>query len=454
MRTVSKLLIIFGACWLVGTEACSAQTIPSSNLTLSVSENGDVVVTISASAQQQPSSSTSNLLLIALPVALDSRAHIKTPSDVHAVPLDIGQSYTVLVVSKPPTSQSVKIEIESGMRISETADGRGKVEFSPLLPFIPQSERELLQLPFSISTFDVDVILPKRYDPADINTSPPFSPKNDTTFQLSFAQVKQSNPPVAWIAFPNPMQHELDISKLVFGACFGLLGIAISTSSLNLRERGTVVVWLILVVSMIVVGIGLYFLFGLSQAKRIEFLILSIAALFTAIWTALLCGYSLLARAKQAVVAGRVNVDGGPAIFVDDLKLLRVDTNPEKMVGRKEELKPVGQYFFYLWSTSPGRRYRVRVEQRGARAESPDFGAQAGKRHTVAPISFVSVPKVEGMSQAAASAAITGVGLSVGTVTQQRSNTVISGHAINQNPASGSSVVQGSSIDLVISSGP
>jgi beta-lactam-binding protein with PASTA domain len=63
---------------------------------------------------------------------------------------------------------------------------------------------------------------------------------------------------------------------------------------------------------------------------------------------------------------------------------------------------------------------------------------------------MVSVPNVEGLTQDAAATAITGAKLTVGTVTQQSSNTVATG---NQDPASGSSVTEGSPVNLVISSG-
>jgi beta-lactam-binding protein with PASTA domain len=64
----------------------------------------------------------------------------------------------------------------------------------------------------------------------------------------------------------------------------------------------------------------------------------------------------------------------------------------------------------------------------------------------------IAVPNVEGLTQAAATAAITAAKLTVGTVTQQTSDRVAPGKVISQDPASGGSVVQGSSINLVISS--
>jgi beta-lactam-binding protein with PASTA domain len=67
---------------------------------------------------------------------------------------------------------------------------------------------------------------------------------------------------------------------------------------------------------------------------------------------------------------------------------------------------------------------------------------------------MVTVPNVEGLTQAAATAAITAAKLTVGTVTQQSSNTVATGNVISQDPASANSVAQGSPVNLVISSGP
>src|SRR5260221_241697 len=66
----------------------------------------------------------------------------------------------------------------------------------------------------------------------------------------------------------------------------------------------------------------------------------------------------------------------------------------------------------------------------------------------------VTVPNVVGMTQAAATTAITEGKLKLGNVTQQNSNTVATGNVISQAPASGSSAAEGSAVTLVISSGP
>jgi hypothetical protein len=66
----------------------------------------------------------------------------------------------------------------------------------------------------------------------------------------------------------------------------------------------------------------------------------------------------------------------------------------------------------------------------------------------------VSIPNVVGDTQAAATTAITGAKLTVGTVTQASSATVASGNVISETPAAGTSAASGSSVALVVSTGP
>ena len=65
----------------------------------------------------------------------------------------------------------------------------------------------------------------------------------------------------------------------------------------------------------------------------------------------------------------------------------------------------------------------------------------------------IPVPSVVGDTQAAASAALTAIGLTLGTVTPQSSSTVPSGDVISQSPPAGSDVPSAYAINLAISSG-
>ena len=66
----------------------------------------------------------------------------------------------------------------------------------------------------------------------------------------------------------------------------------------------------------------------------------------------------------------------------------------------------------------------------------------------------VAVPNVVGLTQAAATTAITNVGLVLGTVTTAASGTVASGSVISSTPVAGTQVAAGSAVNLVVSSGP
>jgi beta-lactam-binding protein with PASTA domain len=67
---------------------------------------------------------------------------------------------------------------------------------------------------------------------------------------------------------------------------------------------------------------------------------------------------------------------------------------------------------------------------------------------------MVTVPNVVNQTQAAATTAIQGVQLLVGTISQRSSTTVAAGNVISQSPAAGSSLASGSAVSLVVSTGP
>ena len=67
---------------------------------------------------------------------------------------------------------------------------------------------------------------------------------------------------------------------------------------------------------------------------------------------------------------------------------------------------------------------------------------------------MVAVPDVVGLVQSAAEAAITSANLTVGTITEANHDTVSADHVVSQAPAAGTSIEEGSGVDLMISLGP
>src|SRR6185436_12773547 len=67
---------------------------------------------------------------------------------------------------------------------------------------------------------------------------------------------------------------------------------------------------------------------------------------------------------------------------------------------------------------------------------------------------LVAVPDVANLTQAAATAAITGAGFTVGTITTASSATVAAGSVISQSPTAGTQSAAGSAVAFVVSTGP
>src|SRR5205823_13805838 len=79
---------------------------------------------------------------------------------------------------------------------------------------------------------------------------------------------------------------------------------------------------------------------------------------------------------------------------------------------------------------------------------------QAAVQLPSSPGPTVAVPNVVGQTQSAATSAITGAGLTLGTVTMQSSSAVAAGNVISESPTAGTRVASGSAVSLVVSSGP
>lgn len=66
----------------------------------------------------------------------------------------------------------------------------------------------------------------------------------------------------------------------------------------------------------------------------------------------------------------------------------------------------------------------------------------------------VAVPQVTGIAREQAAAALTAAGLVAGTIAEQNSESVPTGHVLSQDPLAGASVARGSAVQLVVSLGP
>src|SRR5256885_1214397 len=94
-------------------------------------------------------------------------------------------------------------------------------------------------------------------------------------------------------------------------------------------------------------------------------------------------------------------------------------------------------------------------------SESPTAGTRVASGSAVSLVvstgspgpAQVTVPNVVGQTQAAATSALTGAGLTLGAVTMQSSSTVAAGSVISESPAAGANVMSGSAVNLAVSTG-
>ena len=112
----------------------------------------------------------------------------------------------------------------------------------------------------------------------------------------------------------------------------------------------------------------------------------------------------------------------------------------------------------FRWLAVPVASVSANTHQNEVIKESPAGGVRLPKG-TLVTISYVqnhtvTVPKIANDSQVQAGAALVKANLNVGTVTNAFSPTVPSGEVISTSPAIGSTVKQGTSIDLTVSTGP
>jgi hypothetical protein len=361
----------------------------SSHVTFEVGEAGEVSTKLDISSQSPSQSATTGvLLLVILPFSLDLNRAFVCADDVHVAELNRGKGYTFLAVTAPIARTQLLLEIKGATHISETPDGKGKLEIDVSLPYISLSDKELLALPFCIRIFDIAFVLPRRYDETDEYAFPSaLNTKDNQTFEAKGVAIQGQSYTKLRVVFPNPVQHQLDLGQLVIGLVFGGLGILLQTGFLQLRERNPVVICIILGAALAVIVAAIFFTIGLPQTRKIQFLALVIFACLNALFAAFASGYVLLAKRFQAVVGGQVNLNDAPSQW-PQVELHQIGSG---MVKQTDSLKQ-GLYVFYLWRVQSSAKYQVIAKWGGEEGKSNEFELSRGKRKEVPVINLRLAP--------------------------------------------------------------
>ena len=101
-----------------------------------------------------------------------------------------------------------------------------------------------------------------------------------------------------------------------------------------------------------------------------------------------------------------------------------------------------------------GSSVEVTIAGSGSTGNSSSDGSSNSSSTTTAAEAEVKVPNVVGKDEATAKSAITAAGLTVGTVSESASDTVTAGLVISQTVAANTKVAKGTTVSIVLSSGP
>jgi beta-lactam-binding protein with PASTA domain len=138
-------------------------------------------------------------------------------------------------------------------------------------------------------------------------------------------------------------------------------------------------------------------------------------------------------------------VSSGPGIFVPDVVTLT-------QAAAAAALTSAG-----LMAGTVSTAFHATLPAGSVISQTPGAGTQVPAGSAVALVVSsgpgILVPNVVNLAQAGATAALTSVGLAVGTVSNASSTTVPMGSVISQIPGAGTLAASGSSVDLVVSSG-
>jgi len=386
---------------LLAVEAVRAQPSPTASLMLMVNDRGTVSAKVSIIFSQVSSTQPNNnppfkypqnkqanqvnsgIWIIALPFDLDPNKKITSAADVHIAQLVSGRGYTLLALTKPPTLPETTFEIGERPLLTETPDGKAKLELNTAFPNMSQVDKELISTVASVKEYQLTIILPKKYDIADVNQHPTFHRSDDVTYSITVEQYKQMPNAMIWISFPNPMQRNLEIAKFIGALLIGIFTLVIQYPLFKEKR----VKWFVTVFLLSLAVLSFITYFGIGLAKRMEFLISVAVVIPNAIYAFIASIYLLLAKRYQATITGQVRVNNAPGRYVH-VELVRNDNGKLIVVKQTEELKDDGRFYFFIWGKELPEKYQINAKYNAIESRSGEFDVKKGDKLDVPPIDF------------------------------------------------------------------
>jgi hypothetical protein len=305
-----------------------------------------------------------------LPFSLSPSAVLRHPEDAPAALVSNGSGYSMLAVAPAPNSDSVVLAVAAPTQLSATSTGKAKLQFDFGYSLMSQVERARMALPTVLLPATIRVILPKQYEAADVAISPSFRPiREGEIYQVDLGGAGPQAP--VWISFPDPRRSATEWAKLVIALFVGAIALAQAKTHRELRQR-SLLWWFIPACGLLIAAA--YFAFILSS--RLEFLVYTAAAIPTTAYYALLTGYLLVAKRRQARVLGQVRLNGAPVRLAQvQLEGHAADsTSAEwKQLAKARNLSEQGTFELYTWVPPSEITARVRATYKGKELVTEEF---------------------------------------------------------------------------------
>ncbi|WP_096589480.1 hypothetical protein [Calothrix sp. NIES-2098] len=326
--------------------------------------------------------------ILALPFELDSKHRISNPDNVAVSVLSNSNGYALLSLLAPQSKQPIDIKIDNafnliGGKIKDRVILKCEVSYQ----FLRQHRSVLDLAPTTISSYDITILLPNKYDQAQLSFQPMGDWKADEQgrkYTLPASVFKSSaSPNEVFIAFPSPFENDQQW-KIIISFLIGIVLLTLGNFTVK-REIGEIRLGLIIAVAIILWLIFAYFLY--TAPKPMDLIEWAIAPMipmavapFWGIWL-------LYAIKNQGEIQGKITLDSQPAPY------LRADLIING-VPKKLKVNDDGTYKDWVWCGNKTIDFQIRADADGVQGtvSSSQHSLNAKDEERVETLNLQSLP--------------------------------------------------------------
>ena len=355
MKRLAMILL-----WVLVCSPCVAAA--TAELALNVDGNGKISadILIRRGVTSAAGAPTVEIFAVAMPFRTSEGTRIQGPDDVPAGLLKRGDGYTIISVAIPSARQETTLRITDAFPLSESSEGKALAQVDLSYPFLSEADKLLLRSTFSLTINKLLITLPRDFDDVEIGYNPPQLAKiNKRQYAIDLAVAGTTFNKV-WLVFPNPMQSQLQIAKIVLALVIGCFTLLFHLPALKEQKLS----WSlgVLFVSSLVFGLVAYY--ALSLSKRLEFVEWAAGSLPHIAYGLLTSLYLIFIARHQLKITGKVT-RAGESIQFADVQLWKHSKGGRVLEKRLETLSPDGRYAFRVRPKDSADKFEITASTSG-----------------------------------------------------------------------------------------